>query len=105
MRTIKRNITCSSIGYLVKNLNNSLEAADRYEFVHQGHCAAGWVKSFRENSMKDCFNGCVNRGKNIGYFAYNNENGDCACYQRSAECPDDEKFNRHNSYRIKERCK
>ena len=75
---------------------------DLYEWVHQGHCADGWVRrSTRQTSIKGCFEECVNRGPHIGYFAYSNENNDCACYQQSAGCPDDNKFNNHNSYRIR----
>ena len=70
-----------------------------YEFVHQGHCARGW-KGPNTNQIKieDCRNECA-KILNIGYFAYRTGNN-CACYLADYGCPDDDKHDDHNAYRI-----
>ena len=36
----------------------------------------------------------------IGFFAFNSKNGECACYFTALECPDDDLFNDYNAYNI-----
>ena len=73
---------------------------ESYEFKHQGHCAGGWVKpNTVQNKVEDCFSECASK-QNIGYFAFNSKNGHCACYYTANGCPDDNKWNDHNAYRI-----
>ena len=72
-----------------------------YEFVHDGHCAAGWSgPNTNQASIPDCRNECASR-ENIGYFAYSTGNT-CACYLEDDGCPDDNLRNDHNAYRILE---
>ena len=72
-------------------------------FVHDGHCASGWVPpSTSQPSISDCLNECINRGRNVGYIAFRNgtRNTDCACYELSSGCPDDNLWPEHNAYMI-----
>ena len=69
-------------------------------FKHQGHCADGWAgKNTVQKDVVDCFNECTNR-PNVGYFAFNSQKGKCACYFTEKGCPDDDKNNDYNAYRI-----
>ena len=36
----------------------------------------------------------------IGFFAFNSKNGECACYFAALGCPDDDLFNDYNAYSI-----
>ena len=68
--------------------------------MHQGNCASGWDNgpNTQQASIIDCRNECADRPK-IGYFAYRTGNN-CACYFTSGGCPDDNKHDDHNAYRI-----
>jgi len=71
-----------------------------YVFKHQGHCAGGWAgKNTVRNSVDDCFNECTNR-PNVGYFSFNSKIGKCACYFAEKGCPDDDRHNDYNAFRI-----
>ena len=68
-----------------------------YEYVHQGHCAGGWVSpNSIQGTILDCRNECAGRSA-VEYFAYNDAHDACACY---TQCPDDNHFNDYNAYRI-----
>ena len=70
-----------------------------YEFLRQGHCAAGWDElSTNQATIFKCRNECASRA-NIGYFAYRTGN-DCACYFEQNQCPDDNLADDYNAYRI-----
>ena len=69
---------------------------DPYKYVHQGHCAGGWVgPNSNQETPLDCRNECAARS-GVEYFAYSNSKT-CACYTK---CPDDNNHNDHNAYRI-----
>ena len=69
-------------------------------FKHQGHCAAGWNSpNTNKENLEKCFMECEGR-TNIGYFAYNSNDGNCACYFTANGCPDDDLHNDYNAYRI-----
>ena len=70
-----------------------------YEFLHQGHCAAGWKEpNTNQANIEDCRNECA-KFSNVGYFAYGTDNT-CACYLADHGCPDDDKYDDYNAYRI-----
>ena len=70
-----------------------------YEFLHQGHCAKGWeAPNSNQAKLEDCRDECAKRS-NIGYFAYSTGNN-CACYLADDGCPDDDKADDYNAYRI-----
>ena len=71
-----------------------------YEFVHDGHCAAGWHTGGNtvQKTLLDCRNKCANR-PNVGFFAYK-LGDDCSCYLSKDNCPDDDLFGDYNAYRI-----
>ena len=79
--------------------NTSDETNSLYEFVHDGHCAAGWNEpTTLQKTVLDCRHECANR-QNVGFFAY--RSGDnCACYLSKDKCPDDDLHGDHNAYRI-----
>ena len=82
---------------------DSLEPLATFQFVHKGHCASGWdAPSTSQPSITDCLNECINRGNDIGYFAFRNgtRKTDCACYFLTYGCPDDNQWPEHNSYLI-----
>ena len=94
------------IGYLYPNqyLNIFTKSCfyflESYEFKHQGHCRDGFARpNSVQKKIEDCFSECASR-PNIGYFAFNSKNGGCSCYLNAKGCPDDDKFNDHNAYRI-----
>ena len=73
---------------------------DLYEFLHQGPCAGtGWKgpKTIQEN-IDDCRHECAKRS-NVGYFAYSTSNR-CVCYLAGNGCPDDDKYDNYNAFRI-----
>ena len=73
---------------------------DLYEFLHQGPCAGtGWKgpKTIQEN-IDDCRHECAKRS-NVGYFAYSTSNR-CVCYLAGIGCPDDDKYENYNAFRI-----
>ena len=64
-------------------------------FVHQGHCADGWVSpNSNQATLRNCHDECATRS-GVEYFAYNSNT--CACYTK---CPDDNNNNEYNAYRI-----
>ena len=71
-----------------------------YQFLHRGHCAAGWDNGPNTNqaTILNCRDECAGR-PNIGYFAYGADNN-CACYFSNSGCPDDNQYEDHNAYRI-----
>ena len=80
-------------------LNISDVKDDLYEFVHDGHCAAGWNgPNTVQESLLGCRNECANR-PNVGFFAYSSSNT-CACYNTKDKCPDDNLHGNYNAYRI-----
>ena len=70
-----------------------------YEFMHRGHCAKGWKgPNSNQANIEDCRNECA-KSLNVGYFAYGTGNK-CACYLADDECPDDNRYDDLNAYRI-----
>ena len=71
--------------------------------VHDGHCAAGWIKTTCVPSLGACAQSC-NEIKECGYFAYTTDFGDmgtnCAFYNVDGACPDDDEFPEYNAYQL-----
>ena len=73
---------------------------ENYELKHKGYCADGWAGlSTLQYNVEDCFSYCANR-QDVGYFAFNSKNGGCDCYFTANGCPDDDRNNDYNAYRI-----
>lgn len=69
-----------------------------FEFVHDGHCAAGWMPgNTNQGSVAACASHC-NTVPNCGFFAYST--GRCALYHRDHACPDDDQYPDYNAYRL-----
>ena len=81
-------------------MSNISDATNKlYEFVHDGHCAAGWNgPNTVQETVLDCRNECANR-PNVGFFAYSS-GSTCACYLSKDNCPDDNLHGDYNAYRI-----
>jgi len=90
-------ISCSSPSTC--DIYSGLAIEKGFEFKHQGHCAGGWDGNTVQNSLEDCFSECTSR-PDVGYFAFKSSNGVCACYFTVNGCPDDNRFNDFNAYRI-----
>jgi len=76
-----------------------------YYFVHDGHCAGGWINAnTRQSDATSCATQCRNR-PGCGYFAFNDEKPEgtnCALYKKVGGCPDDNRYPEYNSYRMME---
>ena len=89
--------TYAFIDWLMSNISDVSD--DLYEFVHDGHCAAGWNgPNTVQETVLDCRNECANR-PNVGFFAYSS-GSTCACYLSKDNCPDDNLHGDYNAYRI-----
>lgn len=76
------------------------DAKASFTFVHDGHCAAGWINA---NTMQPTIEGCSTKcfgEDSCGYFAYNAGSRECALFTSGGGCPDDDSWPDHNSYRI-----
>lgn len=77
-----------------------------YEFVHDGHCAGGWLGgNSRQGSVAACSAHC-NSIDGCGFFAFcDGPTGcdgttDCALYSEAGQCPDDNHWGAYNAYRV-----
>jgi len=75
-------------------------------WVHQGHCARGYKRGThsQQSSLRACARFCALQGNDVGYLAYRARRGprpsSCACYYTANNCPDDNRHNDHDAYRI-----
>merc|ERR1740129_2298948 len=74
-----------------------------FAFLHNGHCASGWMGNNRNvDTVDECATICGER-EGCGYFAYDNSISsitNCATYFGSDGCPDENLFPEYNAYEI-----
>ena len=77
----------------------TVASSDRYTFVHDGHCAGGWIKNPGVTDVDGCADACENTAT-CGYFAYNSGAVLCALYTLAGACPDDNQYGDYNAYKL-----
>jgi hypothetical protein len=80
------------------------EENQNFFFVHQGHCAAGWMSGHNAQvtSLQACIQKCMET-PTCGYVSiqsYSDEMRTCALYRGNARCPADNNYPDFASYRI-----
>jgi len=92
---------CHYKSYRIENIitttTSTTTTADGYTFVHNGHCAGGWIfgSSTRQPSIEACASQCRGNSK-CTYFAYDSVSTsgmNCALYEGAGGC-------HYNSYRM-----
>jgi carbonic anhydrase len=70
-------------------------------FVHQGHCAAGWMSGHNTHvsSLEECVTKCF-MTPTCGYISYSEHATTCSLYRGNARCPADNNYPDFASYRI-----
>merc|ERR1740129_1628702 len=85
------------------DINVQPSEISNFAFLHNGHCASGWMGNNRNvDTVDECATICGER-EGCGYFAYDNSISsitNCATYFGSDGCPDDNLFPEYNSYKI-----
>lgn len=77
------------------------EENQNFFFVHQGHCAAGWMSGHNAHvtSLEDCITKCF-MTPTCGYVSYSEHATTCSLYRGNARCPADNNYPDFASYRI-----
>ena len=83
----------------------SYEVNPSYSFLHEGHCASGWMGDNRSrvDTADECAYICSKRnesGLKCGYFAYDASDQKCAFYFESDSCPDDNLYPNYRAYKL-----
>jgi carbonic anhydrase len=70
-------------------------------FIHQGHCAAGWMSghNINVNSLEECITHCFTT-PTCGYVSYSEAARTCSLYRGNALCPADSNYPDFASYRV-----
>lgn len=77
------------------------EENQNFFFVHQGHCAAGWMSG--HNTMVETLEECITKcfmTPTCGYISYSERASTCSLYRGNARCPADHNYPDFASYRI-----
>jgi len=77
------------------------EENQNFFFVHQGHCAAGWMSGHNAHvaSLEECITKCF-MTPTCGYISYSEGATTCSLYRGNARCPTDNNYPDFASYRI-----
>merc|ERR1719330_788971 len=80
-----------------------VQPPEAFMFVHQGHCASGWMGDNSEvDTVDECANICRER-EGCGYFAFDpskSYNTNCATYFESDGCLDDDLHPQYTAYQL-----
>merc|ERR1719356_1367300 len=79
---------------------SDVPTSSRFTFVHDGHCAGGWLYNPRVANIEGCADKCEDEtARGCGFFAFSSS-GTCALYSLAGNCPDDDRYADYNAYEL-----